>query len=431
MKILLIEQVRTKKTKYRPFEKMLLSSFSILPTLYVRRLAAVIPKEHEVKILNERSERVTFDDSYDVVIIHFTTASALQAYRVADEFTKKHVLVVLCGLHASALPNEALGHADSVLLGRGEGNVLDLIDDIKRGSIKSLYEPKDYESYVVPETKIDLLGFVLMGAVEATRGCPYRCRFCPESNTRKGNVFFTRSVDEVIDEITHIPQKIIMFYDLSLTIDPAYTKELFSKMIPLRKRFFCNGNVDVLSKDAELIALSKKAGCMGWLIGFESVSQQTMNEIGKVSNNVNEYQKIVDDIHRHHMVVIGDFMFGFDNDTPSVFSDTLSVIHRLGIDVADFSILTPFPGTPLFEQFEKENRILTHDWSKYNMYSVVFKPKQMTAEQLKTGVKYLYQQFYHPFYSVKRMSQSLPFGLLPFAAVFSRNLIAMIASQKL
>ncbi|MFO8078272.1 MAG: radical SAM protein, partial [Thermoplasmatota archaeon] len=383
-------------------------------------------------IINERYQPVIVENKYDLVIIHFTTASALQAYKIADEFRKKQQgLVVLCGLHASALPEEALTHADGVLLGRGEGNVLDLISDIKDGKIKSVYQPKEYHDFSIPKTKSNLPGFVLMGAVEATRGCPYHCRFCPESNTTCGNVFFARPVDEVIDEIKQIPQKIIMFYDLSLTIDPAYTRELFSKMIPLKKRFFCNGNVDVLSGDKRLIALSKQAGCMGWLIGFESVSQQTMNEVGKKSNKVSEYQKVVHDIHRHHMMVIGDFMFGFDTDSPSVFSDTLSVIRRLHIDVADFSILTPFPGTALFDQFEKENRILTYDWAKYNMHSVVFKPKQMNPEQLKAGVKYLYQQFYHPFDSVKRMSQSLPFGLFPFAAVFSRNLIAMIASQKL
>ncbi len=431
MKILLIEQLRTQNTKYSFFEKILLSSFSILPTLYVRRLAAIIPKEHEITIINERYQPVIVEDDYDLVIIHFTTASALQAYELADEFRKKQVLVVLCGLHASALPEEALTHADSVLLGRGEGNVLDLISDMNNGRIKSLYQPKDYQDFSIPKTKSNLPGFVLMGAVEATRGCPYHCRFCPESNTTCGTVFFARPVDEIIDEIMQIPQKIIMFYDLSLTVDSAFTKELFSKMIPLKKRFFCNGNVDVLSKDKELIALSKQAGCMGWLIGFESVSQQTMNEVGKKTNRVTEYQKVVNNIHSHHMLVIGDFMFGFDTDSPSVFSDTLPVIRRLHIDVADFSILTPFPGTQVFDQFEKENRILTHDWSKYNMHSVVFQPKQMTAEQLKAGVKYLYQQFYHPFDSVKRIGQNLPFGLFPFVAVFSRNLIAMMASQKL
>jgi radical SAM superfamily enzyme YgiQ (UPF0313 family) len=371
------------------------------------------------------------NDSYDLVIIHFTTASAFKAYEIADEFSKKQVIVVLCGLHASALPDESLAHADSVLLGRNEGNILNLISDIKQESIKPLYKPKDYHDFSIPETKIDLPGFVLMSAVEATRGCPYQCQFCPESNTCKGNVFFTRPIDEVINEIKHISQKIIMFYDLSLTINPSYTKELFSKMKPLNKRFFCNGNVDVLSKDTELISLSKEAGCIGWLIGFESVSQETMNQVGKKSNKVSEYQKVVKDIHNHHMVVIGDFMFGFDSDTPAVFSKTLSVIHRLGIDVADFSILTPFPGTPMFDKFEKENRILTHDWTKYNMHSVVFQPKQMTPDELKSGVKYLYQQFYQPISSVKRISQCLSFGIFPFSAVVSRNLIALMSSQRL
>jgi len=131
------------------------------------------------------------------------------------------------------------------------------------------------------------------------------------------------------------------------------------------------------------------------------------------------------------MAVIGDFMFGFDTDLPTVFDDTLNVIRKLRIDVADFSILTPFPGTPLFDRFSNENRILTRDWKQYTMHSVVYEPRHMSPDELKKGVEKMYAEFYHPLYSLKRMIRSLQLGMFPFAAVFSRNMIAMIAYQKL
>jgi radical SAM superfamily enzyme YgiQ (UPF0313 family) len=431
MNILIIEQVRSVDTRYRFFEKMLLTSFSILPTLYARHLAAITPKDHHVKVVNERYEHIRITNEYDVVIIHFSSASFSRAYEIADKFRQKKVIVVLAGLHTSALPEEALLHADSVLLGRGEGNYLRLLDDIKKKELKRRYDPCNYDSYQIPLTRVDLPGFMMTGAVEATRGCPYQCSFCPDSNTPNGGVFYPRPINEVIDEIRQIPQKTIMFYDASLTINPVYTKELFSRLIPLRKRFFCNGNVDVLAEDEELIALSKKAGCVSWLIGFESISQETLDEVGKVTNTVEMYRKVVDNIHAHHMGVVGDFMFGFDSDTPNVFRDTLKLIKDLGIDVADFSILTPFPGTPIFDSLKKQGRILTTDWRRYNMHSVVFEPKQMSANDLVRGVQYLYSHFYNPLETSKRISRSLRLGVYPFFMVISRNLIAMIASQKI
>ena len=197
------------------------------------------------------------------------------------------------------------------------------------------------------------------------------------------NHFYKRPIDEVIDEIKTIPQKTLMFYDTSLTIDPAYTKSLFKKMKGLHKKFFCNGNVDVLAHDTELVRLSKEAGCIAWLVGFESISQNTLDAVGKTTNTVEEYAQAIHNIHDNHMVVIGEFMFGFDTDTPEVFEKTLTTIKELEIDIADFSILTPFPGTPLFNRLNSNGRILTKDWNYYNMRHVVFTPNHMTPAELK------------------------------------------------
>ena len=433
MNILLIEQVKMKAIPSKPFEKMFLTIFSILPSLYPRRLAAITPKDHKVTLINERYHAIPFTKSFDLAIIHFNTASAYRAYHIADMFRKKKVPVVLCGLHASALTDEALDHADSILLGRGEGNYLQMLNDMSRGELKELYHPEPYGdlSCSIPPTHVSLPGFQITGAIEATRGCPYQCSFCPEANTPEGHRFFVRPVEEIIEEIASLPQKTLMFYDLSLTINKDFSKELFQKMKPLKKRFFCNGNVDVLSSDEELVRLAHEAGCIGWLIGFESFTQETLSTIGKSTNKVSEYKKAIDLIHRYKMAVIGDFMFGFDSDTKDVFENTLKLIKRLRIDVADFSILTPFPGTPLFQDLKKQKRLLTEDWERYTMHSVVFEPKQMTSEDIIQGVTLIYNDFYSSGYTIKRICRALSLGIHPFFLVFARNIIGLFSRKNL
>lgn len=430
MKILIIENTWLGGLKYGFFEKTILTAFSILPTLYARKIAAITPKEHDVNLVTERYSKINFDESYDMVNINFTTSTTARAYDIADKFRQKGIPVVLSGPHPSVLPEEAKKHADSILLGWGEINWLQLLEDFQNDNLKPFYQPNKYDNSVnIPPTNVELPGFVITGAIEATRGCPYKCDFCPEANIPGGSQFFTRPVDEVISEIKSIPQKTLMFYDTSLTIKPDYTKSLFKKMRGLHKKFFCNGNVDVLAHDVDFVKLSKDAGCLAWLIGFESISQNTIDKMGKITNKVKEYIQAVKNIHDCGMVVVGCFMFGFDTESKNVFDETLIGIRELEIDVADFCILTPFPGTPLFNKLEKEGRILTKDWSKYNMKDVVYKPKNMTAEELLQGIRKMYFEFYSTPYTIKRIVRSLRLGIYPFFLVLSRNIVANMNSK--
>jgi radical SAM superfamily enzyme YgiQ (UPF0313 family) len=432
MNILIVETVWMGGATYKFFDKTLLTAFSLLPTLQAREIAAITPKNHTVTVINERYTSIDFHKKYDVVHINFVTSTAPHAYDIADTFRKNHVLVVLSGLHASGVPGEAKQHADSVLIGRPELAWLQALQDIEQKQLKPFYEAPPFDSSVrLPATMVSLPGFVVTGALEGTRGCPYQCDFCPETNIAGGSQYYERPIDDVISEMKNIPQRTLMFYDSSLTIHPEYTKNLFRKMKGMHKRFFCNGNVDVLARDPELVRLSKEAGCVAWLIGFESVSQQTLDTIGKNTNRVDEYQHAVDNIHRHGMAVIGCFMFGFDSDTPAVFEETLRVVKELRIDVADFSILTPLPGTPLFQRLDKEGRIRTKDWTHYNLKTVVFTPQHMTPEALLEGVQRMYKGFYAPSYTIQRVLGSLSDGLYTFFVVLSRNVIATMNSRRL
>ena len=432
MNILIIETVWMGGARYKFLEKTLLTMFSILPTLQAREFAAITPKHHRVSLVNERYSLIDYDAAFDVVLINFVTSTAPRAYEIADTYRKKGVPVVLSGFHASGLPEEAKQHADSVLIGRNEYVWLTVLQDIEQRKLQPFYHAPPYDSSLtLPPTNIRLPGLMMTGALETTRGCPYRCEFCPETNIPGGVSFYKRPIPEVIAEIKTIPQKTLMFYDTSLTIDPSYTKELFKEMKGLHKKFFCNGNVDVLAHNPELVRLSKEAGCVAWLVGFESICQHTLQAMGKTTNIVDDYIKAIRNIHQNHMVVIGDFMFGFDTDTPDVFEKTLKTIKELQIDVADFSILTPFPGTPLFKKLDDEKRILTKEWKNYNMGHVVFKPNQMTPEELLRGVQKMYTEFYTFSYSLKRILHNLSRGMYPFFIIFARYIITIMNSRRL
>lgn len=432
MNILIIENIWMGNTKYGFFDKFILNAFTILPTLYARKIAAITPKKHTVTIVNERNNIIDFSKKYDLVNINYTTSTAKRAYDIADEFRKKGITVVLSGIHASLMPKEAKEHADSVLLGWGELNWLDLLDDYEKKKLKSEYKHKNYNKNTkIPHINIELPAFVLSGAIEATRGCPYKCDFCPESSITNDSQFYKRPVVEVIDEIKNMPQKFFTFYDTSMTIDPKYSKELFKNMIGLKKKFSCNGNVDVLANDIELVKLSKKAGCKSWLIGFESFSQQALSSVNKITNKVEKYKKAILNIHDNKMIVVGDFMFGFDTDTKDVFEETLKQINKLEIDAADFCILTPFPGTPIYDKLDKEKRILTKDWSQYTLKNPVFKPKNMTPAELLEGVRKIYIEYYSTSNNIKRIFKSMSLGMLPFLLVLQRIFAATMSHRKL
>jgi radical SAM superfamily enzyme YgiQ (UPF0313 family) len=146
--------------------------------------------------------------------------------------------------------------------------------------------------------------------------------------------------------------------------------------------------------------------------------------VGKITNDINDYKKAINLIHSYNMIVIGDFMFGFDNDTTNVFDETLIMLEELQIDAADFTILTPFPGTPLFTRLQKEGRILTTKWEQYTMFNPVFQPKHMSPEQLQQGVQWLYEHFYSPKQTLRRILRNIPRGVYPFSSTMARNVLA-------
>jgi radical SAM superfamily enzyme YgiQ (UPF0313 family) len=387
------------------------------PPLTFEMLAAVTPHEHTITLLDERTEKINFDKHYDLVGITTITPAASRAYEIADEFRKRGMTVVLGGWHPSIFPDEAKQHADAVIIGEGENSWLQLLHDFEKGSLKSYYDtvqPIDFQSLPPPKRDFSHKRGFIIGEIQATRGCTRSCQYCAVTNQPFGRIWRRRSIDDIVKEIEKVPQKFLYFCDPSLTINPQYTKQLFRAIKPLNKKIFCNGNADVLLHDEELIRLSSEAGCVEWSIGFESISQTNLDSMGKITNKVHDFPAIVKKIHEHGIAVNGNFIFGMDDDYPNVFDVTIDAVNDWELDLTAFSILTPFPGTPLFERMEQEKRIVTKDWSQYDLQHVVFQPKHLSREELSEGTKKAYDEVYTLYKKVKRSVRCLRYGPYTF-----------------
>ena len=368
------------------------------PIITLPHIAAITPREHEVKIVNENYMDLDFEEEADLVGITCYTMTAPRVYEIADEFRRRGKTVVLGGYHPTAMPHEAIQHADSVVMGWAEASWPKLLKDFEKGKLKKFYE-RDYGFDIadVPPLRRDLIvRNPLMGAVQWTRGCGNKCEFCAISSFCNRGVM-RRPIKAVVEEIKQMPNKLFIFHDPHITSSPRYARMLFKEMIrqKIRKVWMANGTTNLLEKiDDEFLKLAKKAGCLEWFIGFESVNQKSLNSVKKTHNKVENFRKLIQRLHKYGMAVQGGIIFGFDEDTPDIFDLTLEKMYEWEIDVVEVNILTPYPGTPLFDRLEKEGRILTYDWARYNQVEVVYKPKHMTEKELYEGARKVAKEFY-------------------------------------
>jgi radical SAM superfamily enzyme YgiQ (UPF0313 family) len=316
------------------------------------------------------------------------------------------------GPHVTLLPEEALAQADVVFAGEAEGLWPRFLADFERGSYERVYRQAAVPTLDhVPMARKDLFHRRdrAAGVLFATRGCPHRCDFCTvavmyESRVRK------RPVAEVAAEYASFKGKVVIFWDDNLACDLAYAKELFKDITPYRKWWSSQASI-CAGQDEEFLELAAQSGCKQLFLGLESISQASVNEVHKRFNRVEEYDRIIQRIHAHGIAVQVGIVFGFDGDTTAVFQDTLDFLEHAGVQNATFNILTPFPGTRLFQRMEAEGRILTYDWSRYNSRAdVVFQPKGMSCDELLEGFKEANARFYSPASIARRLARS-PVGL--------------------
>lgn len=364
------------------------------PCLTLQQIAGCTPKEHIVEIVDERYSNIPFHKNYDLIGISCLTYNSFRGYEIADEFRRRGITVVIGGQHASALPDEAKQHADSVVIGEAELTWPQLLKDFENSQLKPYYKAdRLVKPELIPPARHDIGIYTSMEAIQATRGCTIGCEFCAMQNI-EGPIFRKRPLFNIIDEMKKIKAKTIFFPDASLTIDPNYTKALFKEIGTLNKNFHCFGNINILYRDDELLKIASDAGVKRWYIGIESISQENIIAIGKRTNQVEEYEKALNKINDYGMKITAFFIFGFDNDTVDIIYKTIKLINEWNIDTVSFSIITPYPGTRLFNRLENEGRITSYDWSRYTEGRVNFKPKKMSEEELFFNVKKAVLNFY-------------------------------------
>jgi len=423
MNILLVQpfiipeiETLTGKLMYSVFRKI--SFFDTYLNLQI--IAAVTPKEHNIKFIDERFEDIKYEKKYDLIGLTCTTGLSKRAYEIADNFRKMNIPVVIGGPHVSFLPEEAKQHANAIVIGEGELIWPKLLKDLENGELKPFYkQEKTVNPAQIPPARRDIIkrGFLPVARIQATRGCRLNCEFCCVPIIEKKTIR-KRPIDEVINELKSIRQKLIIFSDASLTMDPEYTKNLFRRMKGLHKKFACFGNTDVLAKDEELLKLAKKAGCHTWHVGFESTSQLVINKLNKYTNTIEEYKTVVKNIHKNGMAVSGAFIVGFDEDNKDTFKHILQTAIDIKIDLLEINLLTPFPGTPLYNRLNKEGRILTKDWFHYRegqgLTKTVYQPKNMEPEALRNGVDWIFWKWLAPKNQIRLMISAIRYGLFTF-----------------
>jgi radical SAM superfamily enzyme YgiQ (UPF0313 family) len=395
MKILLIMPHPNKR-------RNLVSKFNY-PSLTLQQVAAVTPSEHDVELVDERYEPVNFNGKYDLVGISCLTYNSLRGYEIATLFRKQRIPVVFGGYHASLMPDEVKQHADSVVIGEAELTWPLLLKDAEKGELKPFYKADRLtKAEEIPPARHDIGVYTLFAeAIQASRGCPTGCEFCA-MNVVEGRTFRGRSVDSIVEEINTIKAKKIFFADASLTINPTYSKQLFKSIKETNKKFDCFGNINVIARDDEFLRLAHDAGVYKWYLGIESISQANIDQAGKGTNKVENYAKAIQKIKDHDMVVTGFFIFGLDHDTLDIFDRTLQAIFDWELDEASFSIITPYPGTRLFERLESEGRITSKDWSRYQEGKINLKPKLMTEKELWDGTRRIALEFFSIKNCIKR-----------------------------
>jgi len=381
------EDVHRRKMKARAFR---------FPPVNLTLLAAMTPEEWEVSIVDENVDDVDFEADVDLVGITTMTATAPRAYAIADRFRARGVKVVMGGMHASAMPQEALQHADAVVVGEAEGCWHKVLEDFKRREMRGIYRSERFPDLAgLPIPRRDLLrkkAYLTTNTIQTARGCPFGCSFCAVSYFF-GRKYRMRPVKEVIAEIEAMGSKFVGFLDDNIAGDRRYAKELFQALAS-EGIMWAGQASTTIARDRELLKLAQKSGCKGLFVGFESISEDSLGEVGKRFNRVEEYREVIKRFHDHGIVVEGAFIFGFDHDDLGVFERTLEFAKKSGLDLAQFGILTPLPGTPLRARLEREGRIISNDWSKYNIGHAVFRPKNMTPEQLEEGTQWAWLQFY-------------------------------------
>ena len=402
-----------------------------LPNLSLATLAALTPPDVEISLSDDLIRPLDLNGglrSADLVGITCSTKTAPRAYAIARAYREQGIPVVLGGVHPTVLPDEALQHADAIVLGEAEESWPRLIADFRRGNLARIYQQACFTPpEEIPPARRDIYpakDYFPLDSLQATRGCPHRCEFC---SVRRflGGTYRYRPLQNVVAEISSLKHKVIMFADDNIVGHRRYSRRLLEALIPLRKRWIAQASLDGL-KDEEQIRLMAKSGCAGLLIGFESISEANIKSAHKYQNRPADYLKIIQMLHRHGIAVWASFMFGLDHDDTGIFERTVRFAIEAKFFSVVFAILTPYPGTAIYDRLKAEGRLTNEQWWLLDdqvAHAPHFHPKGMTREELRKGWEWAWREYYSYPAILKRFQWEYPPTLVNKAIYFPFNLI--------
>ena len=356
-------------------------------------LAGLTPRGVDCVLHDDRIEAVPFDEPTDLAAITIETYTARRAYEIAAEYRGRGVPVVMGGFHATLAPRECLGHADAVCVGDAEAVWPEMVEDARRGELRRVYRAPPagtpQEGGILPRRELFRgKGYLPISLMQYSRGCRYACDFCAIS------VFFDRTwhareADEVVREIERQERKLLFFVDDNLLADHEVAKRFLRRLVPLRVRWVSQGSVD-MTRDPELMELLVESGCLGNVIGFESLDPRNLAAMNKRPNlpasGWDAYESACQVLRDHHLQTWAAFTLGHDHDTPESIRETYEFAMEQKFCFAAFNILMPYPGTPLYERLASQGRLLWDGrwWlhPEYRFNHAAFRPARMSPDEL-------------------------------------------------
>jgi radical SAM superfamily enzyme YgiQ (UPF0313 family) len=393
----------------------------LTPSLALTSIAAATPADWTVRYWDENLLQgpPPLDPVPNVVGITVHLTFAERAFELARFYRQRGSLVVLGGLHVLSCPEECAPHADALAVGEGVQIWPEILNDAANGVLRPRYEGNYRRPYRDdPAPRRDLLprrDFLTTTSVIATRGCHSRCGFCYLSTDGLHMPYQLRDPGQVADEMVADGQPYAVFIDNNLGSRPEYLTQLCHALRPIERIWSAAVSIDVTDHRAVVREMAL-AGCTGVFVGFESLQAENIAEQRKKSPRPEEYARRVALFHDHGIQVNGSFVLGFDHDRPDVFERTVEWVESNRLECATFHVLTPYPGTPLFRQFEAEGRLLHRQWSLYDTSHVVFRPRHMTPEQLAEGYAWCYERLFSHASIWRRRPQQAD-AVLPYLAM--------------
>jgi len=392
VKMILPALTEAKSPFFRPIK------YSLFPPLGLATLAGYLDETDEIDIQDEHVETLNLNDEPDLVVIQVYITSAFRAYVLADHYRAKGAHVCLGGLHVTSLPEEAAAHADTIFLGPGEDTWPEFLRDFRRGTPASRYESKVRTLIGLPRIRRDLIKrqlYLVPNSIVVSRGCPHHCDFCyKDAFFQGGKGFYTQTVDDALVEINRLPGRHLYFLDDHLFGNVRFASALFEGMRGMGRLWQAAGTVQSVLQQPKMLELAVQSGLRSLFVGFETLNPINLREQNKYQNLNRDYNAAIKRLHDHGVMINGSFVFGMDDDDESVFNRTVEWAVSQGIETATFHILTPYPGTVLYDRMAAQKRMLHSDWDLYDTRHTVFRPAKLTPEALEAGYWRAYGEFY-------------------------------------